>query len=63
MSDACGARLVHISHEPRDLAGYDRILWLDDGRIRAQGGAELLARFERSMIREGMGDDLADLAG
>lgn len=61
--DSCGARLIHISHEPRDLAGYDRILWLDDGRVRAQGGAELLERFERCMIREGMGDDLADLAG
>lgn len=61
--DGCGASILHISHEPRDLAGYDRICWLDAGRIRAEGGPELLARFEAEMIREGARDDLADLAG
>ena len=61
--DRCGARLVHVSHDPRDLAGYGRICWLDRGRIRAEGGPALLAEFEAAMIREGGGDDLADLAG
>lgn len=57
------AHLLHISHEPRDLAGYGRILWLDQGRIRAKGGPELLDAFEEQMIREGGRDDLADLSG
>lgn len=61
--DAAGAHLLHISHEPRDLAGYDRILWLDRGRIRAQGGPQLLAEYETQMIREGGRDDLAELSG
>ncbi|WP_134678619.1 energy-coupling factor ABC transporter ATP-binding protein [Paracoccus ravus] len=61
--DNCGARVLHISHEPRDLAGYARICWLDRGRITAEGGAEILAQFESAMIREGAADDLADLAG
>ncbi|MDS9466668.1 ABC transporter ATP-binding protein [Paracoccus sp. MBLB3053] len=61
--DGCGARLLHISHEPRDLAGYGRICWLDKGSIRADGGPALLAEFEAEMIREGGRDDLADIAG
>ncbi|MFT4012000.1 MAG: ABC transporter ATP-binding protein [Paracoccus sp. (in: a-proteobacteria)] len=61
--DQSGAHLVHISHEARDLAGYGRILWLDQGRIRAEGGPELLAEFEARMTEEGTRDDLADLAG
>lgn len=61
--DRAGAKLLHISHESRDLAGYGRILWLDQGRIRASGGPELLDAYETQMIREGGRDDLADLAG
>lgn len=61
--DGCGARLIHISHDPRDLAGYQRICWLDQGRIRAEGGPELLDDFHAQMIREGDRDDLDDLAG
>lgn len=59
----CGARLIHISHEPRDLAGYDQICWLDQGAIRADGGPQVLADFTERMIHEGGRDDLADLAG
>lgn len=61
--DRCGARIVHISHEPRDLAGYGHVCWLDAGRIRAVGDAALLGQFEAEMIREGAENDLADLAG
>ena len=52
-----------FGHEPRDLAGYGDICWLDRGRIRARGGPALLAEFEARMIEEGASDDLADLAG
>lgn len=51
--DGCGARLVHISHDPRDLLGYDQICWLDQGRIRATGGPEVLTAFETQMLVEG----------
>ena len=61
--DRCGARLLHISHDPRDLAGYGDVCWLDAGRIRMAGGPEVLERFEAEMIREGAENDLADLAG
>lgn len=56
-------RLLHISHEPEDLAGCEALFWLDKGRIVDQGGPELLARFTAEMIRLGDLDDLADLAG
>lgn len=61
--DSCGANLLHISHDPRDLAGYGHVCWLDAGRIRATGGPEVLAQFETQMLAEGARDDLADLAG
>ncbi|WP_246184914.1 energy-coupling factor ABC transporter ATP-binding protein [Paracoccus aestuariivivens] len=59
----CGVNLVHISHDPRDLAGYAQICWLDRGQIRAKGDADVLSAFETEMIHEGARDDLADLAG
>ncbi|WP_311759968.1 energy-coupling factor ABC transporter ATP-binding protein [Paracoccus broussonetiae] len=61
--DRCGARLLHISHDSRDLAGYDHVCWLDEGRIVEAGDATVLQRFEMEMTREGAENDLADLAG
>ncbi|MBD9529316.1 energy-coupling factor ABC transporter ATP-binding protein [Paracoccus sp. PAR01] len=61
--ESSGANILHISHDPRDLAGYGHVCWLDQGQIRAEDGPDLLAEFEAAMIREGAGDDLADLAG
>ncbi|SEN85368.1 biotin transport system ATP-binding protein [Paracoccus alcaliphilus] len=62
--DRSGTRLIHISHDPGDLAGYDHLFWLDRGRIMAEGAAApLLADFTAEMIRQGDLDDIADLAG
>lgn len=62
--DRAGVAVVHISHDPADLDGYDRLFWLDRGRIAAQGPAsEVLPRFTAEMNRLGELDDLADLAG
>lgn len=61
--DASGARLLHISHDPVDLAGYEHLFWLDRGRIVASGdSAPILADFTAEMQRLGGLDDLADLA-
>lgn len=56
--------VLHISHDPRDLQGYDRVLWLDAGTIREIGPAEgVLQSYEAEMLRAGGLDDLSDLAG
>lgn len=68
-------RLVLISHDPAALAGFDRVIWIEAGRIEADGAAgEVLARFTAAMEAEaeaeaeegaagGVGDDRTDLAG
>lgn len=62
--DGFDGTLIHISHDPRDLAGYDTVYWLEGGSIRDQGATDqVLAAFEAEMIAAGAGDDLSDLAG
>ena len=62
--DGIDAALVHVSHDPRDLAGYELGLWLEQGRIAREGPAgPVLRAFEAEMKRLGARDDLADLAG
>lgn len=56
--------VLHISHEPGDFAGYDRMLWLDRGRIRETGApGAVLAAYSAEMTRLGAEDDISDLAG
>ncbi|RDW11735.1 energy-coupling factor ABC transporter ATP-binding protein [Paracoccus thiocyanatus] len=58
------ARLLHISHDPADLAQSDQLYWLERGRIIAQGPPEtLLPAFTAEMVRLGDLDDIADLPG
>jgi len=38
--DSLDAAVVHISHQPDVLTNYERILWIDEGSIRSDGGAE-----------------------
>ena len=50
-------RVVVISHDPAVLAGADRVLWLDEGRIRMDGAAgPVLAAFGAEMARLGAAD-------
>lgn len=57
-------RLVTISHDPAAVASADRILWLDAGRIRADGPpASVLPAFTAEMARLGEVDADTDLAG
>jgi biotin transport system ATP-binding protein len=56
-------RLITITHDPAALAGYDRALWLEAGRIRRDGPvAEVVPEFRAEMARLGDVDADADLA-
>ncbi len=62
--DGVEACLVHITHDPDSVRHYDRVLWIDQGRLRDDGpAAEVLPRFETQMTAWGRADDLSDLAG
>lgn len=55
--------LLHISHDPSDLAGYRHLIWLDKGTVRAQGpGADILAAYQEEMQKLGEQDDISDLS-
>lgn len=55
--------LVHITHDPATLAGYARVLWLDQGRVVQDGAAgAVLDAFQARMEQIGRGDDISDLA-
>lgn len=56
--------LVQITHAPDMVQGYDRLWWIDEGRIMQEGPAALVsAAFRDAMMQLGEGDDLSDLAG
>jgi biotin transport system ATP-binding protein len=57
-------RLVTISHDPRAVAACDRVIWLDAGRVRADGPPEaVLDDFIAEMTRIGERDADTDIAG
>jgi len=57
-------RLVTITHEPSVLAGADRVLWLEAGRIVSDGPpGQVIPAFTAEMERIGARDADADLAG
>ena len=57
-------RLVTITHDPAVLRDADRVLWLEAGRVVADGPpAEVIPAFTAEMARIGAEDADADLAG
>lgn len=57
------AHLIQISHDPACLQTYDRVIWIDGGRLREDGpAAPVLQQFEAAMMATGGTDDLAHLA-
>ena len=61
--DALPQRLVTITHDPTALEGADRVLWLDEGHLVADGpAAEILPLFRAEMARIGAADADTDLA-
>ncbi len=62
--DRIDAALIHISHDPEALRGYERVIWLEEGRIKQDGrGTPTLAAFTKHMTDLGGYDDISDLAG
>jgi biotin transport system ATP-binding protein len=54
-------RTVIVSHDPQSLAGAERVLWLESGRLQADGPpGEVLDRYRVAMHR--LSDADADLA-
>ena len=44
--------LIHITHDPAAIAGYDRVIWIDEGRVRADGPpGSVLGTFTAEMTR------------
>lgn len=57
-------RLVTITHDPATLAVADRVIWLEGGRIAADGPPDrVIPAFAAEMARIGARDADADLAG
>lgn len=54
--------IIQITHDPRALSGYDRVLWLEQGRMVADGPpASVLPDFNAAMQAAGDSDADADL--
>ncbi|QCO57881.1 ABC transporter ATP-binding protein (plasmid) [Pseudorhodobacter turbinis] len=61
--DALPQRLILITHDPAALARYDRVIWLEQGRIRADGPpTTILPDFTTEMTRLGEVDADTDLS-
>lgn len=57
-------QVVLITHDPTQVRAFDRVLWLEGGRLVADGPPDaVLPHFEAQMLAWGREDDLADLAG
>ncbi len=57
-------RLVTITHDPATLAGANRVIWLDEGRVAADGPPDqVIPAFGAEMNRIGARDADADIAG
>lgn len=55
-------RVITISHDPAAVAEADRVIWLEAGRVRADGpAASILAAFGSEMARIGAADADTDL--
>lgn len=58
------AQVIMVTHDPRHLDGFDRLLWLEAGRLVADGPlAQVLPGYEAQMLAWGGMDDLSDLSG
>lgn len=55
--DALPQRLITITHDPVSAEGADRVIWIDDGKVRADGAARsVLPAFVQAMTTMGARD-------
>lgn len=48
--DALDQQIVLVTHDPAQIAGYDRVLWLEEGQVEADGPPhDVLPAFMRRM--------------
>lgn len=56
--------IIHISHDPADLAGSDQLLWLEKGRVERVGAYDgVNTAYLDEMRQQGERDDISDLPG
>lgn len=56
--------LLHITHDPRDIAEYDEVVWIDQGKVKDQGPpARILPAYLAEMKKLGERDDISELSG
>lgn len=56
--------LIHITHDPDDLRGYDHVVWLEQGKVAQAGEAEaVLQAYVAAMTEMGGTDDISDISG
>lgn len=62
--DVAEAALVHITHDPKTVSGYDHAVWLEGGQMQMQGAIpSVVPEFEAAMAEFGARDDLTDFSG
>lgn len=62
--DSVEAALIHITHDPHMVAGYDHALWIEGGAVAQQGAADkVAAAYLKAMQELGARDDLTDITG
>jgi len=62
--DALPQQIITITHDPTAVAGADRVIWLDAGRMIADGPpGPVLEAFSAAMAERGASDADTDLAG
>ena len=58
---ALDQQIIHITHEPDVLGGYDRVLWIDEGVVRMDGAPDVvLPAYLTAMEAADAGSDLTD---
>ncbi|MCK0126841.1 energy-coupling factor ABC transporter ATP-binding protein, partial [Gelidibacter sp. F2691] len=61
--DRYDGTLVHVTHDPADLLGYDHVIWIEAGQLVQQGAPnEVLPAFTTQMKQQGESDDISDLS-
>lgn len=59
--EALPQTLVHITHDPAVIAGYDRVIWLERGKVAGDGAPSTVLPAYRAAMEEETPDAGADL--